>query len=100
MGLVGILRQRNMKSRVVMILHDAIWVETPIEEAEEAKKLLEQSMTEAFEYPFVPLEVDFHELDTQPRVPSQENFRRMTFFLLLPLILLKTSRFADPSTHS
>jgi DNA polymerase I-like protein with 3'-5' exonuclease and polymerase domains len=48
-----------MKSRVVMILHDAIWVEAPEEEANEAKRLLEQSMIGAVEFPFVPLAVDF-----------------------------------------
>jgi DNA polymerase I len=59
LSLVGTFRQRRMKSRVVMILHDAIWVETPEEEAEEAKRLLEQSMVGAVELPSVPLEVDF-----------------------------------------
>jgi DNA polymerase I-like protein with 3'-5' exonuclease and polymerase domains len=48
-----------MKSRIVMIIHDCIWVEAPMEEAGEAKRLVEQSMTEAMEYPLVPLDVDF-----------------------------------------
>ncbi len=60
MNLIGSLRQKKMKSRVVMILHDAIWVEAPEEEANEAKRLLEQSMIGAVDYPFVPLDVDFH----------------------------------------
>lgn len=60
MNLIGSLRQKKMKSRVVMILHDAIWVEAPEEEANEAKRLLEQSMISAVDYPFVPLDVDFH----------------------------------------
>ena len=59
LSLVGLFRRRKMKSRVVMILHDAIWVEAPEEEAAEAKHLLEESMTNAVELPFVPLEVDF-----------------------------------------
>jgi DNA polymerase I len=59
MTLVGIIHRINMKSRVVMILHDAIWVETPEEEAIEAQRLLEQAMKHAVEMPFVPLEVDF-----------------------------------------
>jgi DNA polymerase I-like protein with 3'-5' exonuclease and polymerase domains len=49
-----------MKSRVVMIVRDAIWVEAPAEEAEEANRLLEQSMISAVDYPFVPLDIDFH----------------------------------------
>jgi len=63
MNLVGSLRRRKMKSRVVMILHDAIWVEALEEEADEAKRLLELAMTGAVEYPLVPLEVDFQEFD-------------------------------------
>ena len=59
MTLVGLFRRRKMKSRVVMILHDAIWVEAPEEEAVEAKSLLEQAMVGAVEFPFVPLEADF-----------------------------------------
>ena len=60
MNLIGSFRRKKMKSRVAMILHDAIWVEAPAEEAQEAKRLLAQSMTNAIEYPFVPLDVDFH----------------------------------------
>ena len=60
MNLIGSFRRKKMKSRVVMILHDAIWVEAPAEEAQEAKRLLEQSMNSAVDYPFVPLDVDFH----------------------------------------
>ena len=59
LSLVGTVRQRKMQSRVVMILHDAIWVEAPEEEAEEAPRLLEQAMKHAVEMPFVPLEVEF-----------------------------------------
>jgi DNA polymerase I len=59
MNLIGSFRQKKMKSRAVMLLHDAIWVEAPMEEAQEAKRLLEQSMIGAVDYPFVPLAVDF-----------------------------------------
>ncbi len=47
MNLVGLFLRKEMKSRVVMILHDAIWVEAPGEEAEQAKSLLEHSMKNA-----------------------------------------------------
>jgi DNA polymerase I-like protein with 3'-5' exonuclease and polymerase domains len=59
MTLVDTFRRKKMKSRVVMIRHDAIWAEVLEEEAEEAKRLLQQSMAGAVEFPFVPLEVDF-----------------------------------------
>ncbi len=48
-----------MKSRVVMILHDAIWVDAPEEEAELARILMEDTMKIAIEFPLVPSEVDF-----------------------------------------
>jgi DNA polymerase-1 len=60
MNLAGALRRQKMKSRAVMILHDAIWVEAPAEEAAEAKRLLERSMKNAVEHLLVPLDVDFH----------------------------------------
>jgi DNA polymerase I len=59
LSLVGTFRKKKMRGRVVMILHDAIWVEAPEEEAEEAGILLEQSMKHAVDMPFVPLEVEF-----------------------------------------
>jgi DNA polymerase I len=59
MTLAGTFRRRQMKSLAVMILHDAIWVEAPEAEAKEAKRLLEEAMKGAVEFPFVPLEVDF-----------------------------------------
>ena len=59
LSLVGTFREKKMQSRVVMILNDAIWVEAPEEEADEAQKLLERSMKHAVEMPFVPLEVEF-----------------------------------------
>jgi DNA polymerase I len=55
---VGTFRRKKMKSRVVMILHDAVWVEALEDEAEEARRLLEQAMRNAVEMPIVPLEVD------------------------------------------
>lgn len=53
------LKALSMGARIVMAIHDAIWVEATAEEAEEAKRLLEQSMIGAVDYPFVPLDVDF-----------------------------------------
>jgi DNA polymerase I len=59
MNLMGSFRQKKMKSSVVMILHDAIWVEAPMDEAGDAMRILEQSMCSSVEYSSVPLEVDF-----------------------------------------
>ena len=42
-----------------MILHDAIWVDAPEEEAELARILMEDTMKIAIEFPLVPSEVDF-----------------------------------------
>jgi DNA polymerase I len=58
MNLIGDFRRKKIKSRVVMILHDAIWVEAPLEEAGEAGMLLSHAMRNAVEYPFVPLEIE------------------------------------------
>jgi|GEM_PF-6915142 len=40
-----------------MMIPDAMWLEAPHEDAVEAKDLLEQSVTGAVEYPFVPRDV-------------------------------------------
>jgi DNA polymerase I-like protein with 3'-5' exonuclease and polymerase domains len=42
-----------------MIIHDAIWVEAPQEEAAQARTLMEDTMQNAVEFRLVPLEVDF-----------------------------------------
>jgi len=42
-----------------MIIHDAIWVEAPEEEAELARTLMEDTMKNAVEFSLAPLEVDF-----------------------------------------
>ena len=51
-------RDLVMQSRVVMTIHDTVYVETPEEEGEKAKELLKAQMEAALEMPFVPLEVD------------------------------------------
>ncbi len=48
-----------MKCRIVMIIHDAVWVEAPKEEVERTRTLMEEIMTNAVEFPLVPLEVEF-----------------------------------------
>jgi DNA polymerase I len=53
-----IFRRRNMKARMVMMIHDALWVESPEEEAEQVRHLVRRMMTTAAAKLKVPLEVD------------------------------------------
>jgi DNA polymerase I len=53
-----IFRRRNMKARIVMVIHDALWVEAPHAEAEQVRHLVRRMMTTAARLR-VPLEVDF-----------------------------------------
>jgi DNA polymerase I len=52
-----IFRRSNMKARIVMVIHDALWVEAPQEEAERVSRLMKKMMTTAGNLK-VPLEVD------------------------------------------
>jgi DNA polymerase I len=42
-----IFRRRNMKARIVMMIHDALWVECPENEAEQVRHLVRRMMTTA-----------------------------------------------------
>lgn len=55
-----IFRRRNMKARIVMMIHDALWVECPNEEESEVKSLVRRMMTTAGKLA-VPLAVDFQD---------------------------------------
>jgi DNA polymerase I len=59
-SLYGRFRKRDMKSRIVMIIHDCIWVEAPAQEAALARELMGDTMRNAVEYPLVSLDIDFH----------------------------------------
>lgn len=52
-----IFRRRNMKARIVMMIHDALWVEAPQHEAEQVRRLTKRMMIAAAKLG-VPLEVD------------------------------------------
>lgn len=52
-----IFRRGNMKARIVMVIHDALWVECPENEVEQVRHLLTKMMTTAAKLR-VPLEVD------------------------------------------
>jgi DNA polymerase I-like protein with 3'-5' exonuclease and polymerase domains len=52
-----IFKRRNMKARIVMMLHDALWVEAPHEGEKEVRRLVRRMMTAAGNLR-VPLEVD------------------------------------------
>jgi DNA polymerase-1 len=53
-----IFRRRGMGSRIVMLIHDAVWVEAPVKEAEEARRLMDKIMSSAGRA-FLELKVDF-----------------------------------------
>jgi DNA polymerase I len=57
LSLDRIFRKRNMEARIVMMIHDALWVEAPHEESEQVRHLERKMMTTA-EKLRVPLEVD------------------------------------------
>jgi DNA polymerase I len=52
-----IFRKRNMEARIVIMIHDALWVECPEEEAEQVRHLMWRMMSTAAQLR-VPLEVD------------------------------------------
>jgi len=52
-----IFRRRNVKARIVMMIHDALWVEAPQEEETEVRHFIRRMMTTAGRLR-VPLEVD------------------------------------------
>lgn len=52
------LEDRGMRARLVMMVHDSIWIEAPVAEEAEVRRLMRTFMTEAGELE-VPLEVDF-----------------------------------------
>jgi DNA polymerase I len=58
MRLCARFRDLGMRSRVVMTIHDAVYVEVPDDEAQAARNTLKTEMEEAVEMPVVPLEVD------------------------------------------
>jgi DNA polymerase I-like protein with 3'-5' exonuclease and polymerase domains len=53
-----IFRRRRMGAQIVMLIHDAIWVEAPVEEEREAHRLLDKVMRTAGR-PFLELKADF-----------------------------------------
>ena len=52
-----IFRRRNLKARIVMMIHDALWVESPEDEAEQVGHLVRRMMTTAGKLN-LPLEVE------------------------------------------
>lgn len=58
MRLYARFRDLGMKSRIVMTIHDAVYVEAPEEEAQAARNILKTEMEAAVEMPVVPLEIE------------------------------------------
>ncbi len=59
MRLYASFRDQGMRSRICMVIHDAVYVETPFEEADQVRAEMKTIMEDAVELPVVPLEVDF-----------------------------------------
>jgi DNA polymerase I-like protein with 3'-5' exonuclease and polymerase domains len=55
-----VFRRRKMGARIVVMIHDALWVEAPHEEENEVRRLVERMMTTAGKLA-VPLAVDFQQ---------------------------------------
>jgi DNA polymerase I len=53
-----IFRRRSMDARIVMMVHDSLWIECPEGEAEQVRHLMKKMMTTAGKLK-VPLKVDF-----------------------------------------
>jgi len=62
MRLYATFRDLGMKSCIVMVIHDAIYVESPDKEDEQARQRMKRMMEAAIEMPTVPLEVDLESL--------------------------------------
>jgi DNA polymerase I len=53
-----IFTARGIKAHIVMVIHDALWVDAPQAEAEQVKHLMRKMMTTAAKLK-APLRVDF-----------------------------------------
>jgi len=51
-------RNERMRNRIGMVIHDAVYVEAPEAEAQQARHWMKVIMKEAVEMPFVRLEID------------------------------------------
>jgi DNA polymerase-1 len=58
MSLEAKFKQLKMKSRIVMTIHDDVYVEAPVQEEERARYWIKRTMEEAVEMAIVPLEVE------------------------------------------
>jgi DNA polymerase-1 len=53
-----VFRRRGMGARIVMLIHDALWVEAPTDEEKETHRLMDKFMNKAAR-PLLELKVDF-----------------------------------------
>ena len=53
-----VFRRRGMGARIVMLIHDAMWVEVPVKEERESHRLMDRIMSTAGR-PFLELKTDF-----------------------------------------
>jgi DNA polymerase I len=52
------IKERGLEARIVACIHDSIWVEAPLDEEPEMRRVMTEVMTNAGKF-HVPLEVDF-----------------------------------------
>jgi DNA polymerase I len=60
------IRRRDLDARIVACIHDAIWVEAPVDKEAELRDVMERIMTTAMSLS-VPLLVDFEDSVSQDR---------------------------------
>jgi DNA polymerase-1 len=65
------LKAAGTDARIVIVIHDSIWVEASDQLAAEVRKIMKDTMTKAVEYPLVPLDVEF-EQKSSPPIHSQK----------------------------
>lgn len=56
----NLLKEKNLKAKIILQVHDEMMIETPLEEKEEVKKILKESMETATDL-IIPLKVDLSE---------------------------------------
>lgn len=62
-------KQHQMKSRIVMTIHDCLWIHAPLDEMETAQEIVEKEMTSAIPMS-VPVRVDVEVIKREPRESS------------------------------
>ncbi len=68
------LKALTTDAKIVMAVHDSIWVEASDQVAAEVRKIMKDTMTKAVEYPLVPLDVEFDKRVLRPLLHKMRRF--------------------------